>query len=284
MKCVLIILNYNDSKRAIELARKSIKLSSLERVIIVDNKSTDNSLQYLKKIKDQNIDLVCAKENKGFASGNNIGAIYAIKKYSPEYILFANTDTIFDNKNIEACINALGRDNKLGLVSTRIKDINGNEERSAWQFKRFHKYVLFNIWIYKHLTYKKDRYTEFLGEINYVDIVRGSFMCFKAKALQEADFFDDNTFLYYEEEIISKRLAQIGYKVGILRDYYYIHDHINNSSENSLTIKKRMDKSLYYFLDKYYKINIIQKIIYKLVTEYSSVEQYIILKLKKIMH
>lgn len=47
MKCVLIILNYNDSHRALELAQKSKKYNNINRVVIVDNKSTDNSVEYL---------------------------------------------------------------------------------------------------------------------------------------------------------------------------------------------------------------------------------------------
>ena len=64
MKCNLVILNYNDSYRAFELAKKTINFNNIDRVVIVDNKSTDNSLEYLKERvqKSDKIQIVEAKK------------------------------------------------------------------------------------------------------------------------------------------------------------------------------------------------------------------------------
>lgn len=51
--------------------------------------------------------------------------------------MFANTDTIFEENDINECIKYMNVKENLGLVSMRIKDIKGNEERSAWSFKSF---------------------------------------------------------------------------------------------------------------------------------------------------
>ena len=51
-------------------------------------------------------------------------------------------------------------------------------------------------------------------EIMEVDYIRGSFMFFRAAALEEAGYFDDHTFLYFEEPIVCTRLNRKGYRVG----------------------------------------------------------------------
>ena len=281
MKCVMSILNYNDSRRALELAERCVKFDSIERIIIVDNKSTDDSVTFLTERVGSNIELVVASENRGFAAGNNIGAKYAQEKYNPEYILFANTDTIFSETEVNACLSKLKAKADLGLISMRIKDIKGNEEKSAWHFKSFLDYTLFNIWIYRHITYKKGVYKSFSNYFQYVDIVRGSFMLFKMKALIEANFFDENTFLYYEEEIIAYRLRKHGYKVGLLTNYFYIHNHIASGTGNIWFIKKHLDASLRWFLINYYNIGNVKIRIFDFATKICSCETFLIEQLKR---
>ena len=64
--CVLVILNFNDSKRSLSLAKKCKTFSAIDKVIIVDNKSTDNSIEYLKQnLVSDDIDLIVSEVNKG---------------------------------------------------------------------------------------------------------------------------------------------------------------------------------------------------------------------------
>lgn len=57
------------------------KYNNINRVVIVDNKSTDNSVEYLENQTEScdKIDILKARSNKGFAAGNNIGARYVTK-------------------------------------------------------------------------------------------------------------------------------------------------------------------------------------------------------------
>lgn len=219
MKCVLIILNYNDSHRALELAQKSKKYNNINRVVIVDNKSTDNSVEYLENQTEScdKIDILKARSNKGFAAGNNIGARYVTKKYQPEYILFANTDTIFEENDINECIKYMNVKENLGLVSMRIKDIKGNEERSAWSFKSFFEYAMFNIWLYRRLTYRQGVYTNFNERFQYVNIVRGSFMFFNASALEQVDFLMRELFCTMRKKLFRKSCRRVDIKLVLLQ-------------------------------------------------------------------
>lgn len=280
MNCVMVILNYNDSRRALKLAETCKEYSTIDKVVIVDNKSNDDSIDYLTENLSSDIDLCKSVHNKGFAAGNNVGAKYVVNKYAPKSLLFANTDTIFVNDDIMACQEALDDNEKLGLVSMRMKDIHGNEERAAWKYKSFKEYLLSFFWVYMHRTYKNDRYQyNDKAVVQIVDMVRGSFMMFRTEALCKADYFDEGTFLYYEEECISYRLKKKNYSVGIITNHFYIHNHISTKG-NNIKMKNIRDSSLLYFLKKYYNIGPIKSGMFKLASRYSYLESYIIQRIK----
>ena len=79
-------------------------------VVIVDNASTSESVDEIKKNVDVNIYdrdfnvleksessifLICNPENSGFAKGNNLGARFAIDVLNCDYLLFSNNDIEF---------------------------------------------------------------------------------------------------------------------------------------------------------------------------------------------
>ena len=104
-------------------------------------------------------------------------------------------------------------------------------------------------------------------------------MMFRTEALCKAGYFDDGTFLYYEEECVSYRLRKNNYSVGIIMNHFYIHNHISTKG-NNIKMKKIMDASLLYFLKEYYSIGPIKSGMFKLASKYSYFESYIIQKIK----
>lgn len=270
MKCAMVILNYCDSERAINLAKKCSEYKTVEKIVIVDNKSTDDSLDKLNSITIDKTQVISASENKGFAAGNNLGGRYLVENYNPEYIFFANTDTEFPEENLVACIDALEKDSSLGLVSTRMKGPDGKEQLAYYELSTYKNYVKECTWIGKRLKWKDSiKPKKFTNTIQRVDVVRGSFMFFRTKALVQANYFDENTFLYCEETIMAYRLKSCGYYEAIVTDKFYLHNHMETNSNPSKVAKKRLFKSRYYYLTEYVKINFFQKVFIKIMFGYS---------------
>ena len=283
MDCVMIILNYNDANRAISLAKKCKTYNHIDRTIIVDNCSTDYSWDILVKHKEENIDVIKSEYNGGFAYGNNIGARYVIKKYNPKYILFANTDVIFEEEMLEECLNAHKNNKHFGLISTLMVGPNGEPQSATWNYAKFHKLFFNCFWIYrKFRSSKSAKEIEYPNILNEVDIVRGSFMLFKRQALESAGYFDENTFLYGEEAIISKRLYNAGFKVGVLTNMTNIHNHdeSKDNEEMSLNKLKMLLKSSFYFQSAYCQIKVWQKVVFYLAIRWAILEQLVVNKIK----
>lgn len=285
MSCCLIILNYMDKERAANLAIQASKISMIEHIIIADNNSPDDSYAFLCGINIDKVDVITTNKNGGFAYGNNFAAKYAIKMYKPQFILFANTDTIWHEDLIKACEQEMEDHIDLGLVSCRIKGPKNEEQMSNWKFGTFSTMAKGCLWYYKRKWYNNvyNFKKEYNSKFEYVDVVRGSFMFFRTEAIIAANFFDENTFLYAEEAIIAKRLYNVNYRVGLITNKWYVHDHVEvvKSQTNSF-IQRQRDNSTLYYLERYCRISKLQSFIFKMVVKYADFETWGIRLIKKI--
>lgn len=91
-----VVLNYNDADTTLDLLKRIEPMEIIDQIVLVDNKSTDNSLERLKEQESNKVHVVCAKKNGGYGSGNNVGIGYLRKNYSCDYIIIANPDVIFN--------------------------------------------------------------------------------------------------------------------------------------------------------------------------------------------
>ena len=116
-KLSIIIANFNNST-LIEQCVESIGSFENIEVIIIDDKSTDNSAVILKKIKDRfkDIKIIYNKENMGLGLTRNIG----IKESTGDYIMFIDADDLLVENGIYNLKKIL-KDNEVDLLSFRFK-------------------------------------------------------------------------------------------------------------------------------------------------------------------
>ncbi len=125
MKCPLvsiIILNWNGKKLLKDCLSSLFKLTSYPnyKVIVVDNGSTDGSVEYVKKHFPK-ADILPLDKNYGFSKGNNEGIKYALKKYNPKYILLLNNDTEIIQKDwLTKMVEVAESDKKIGIVGCSL--------------------------------------------------------------------------------------------------------------------------------------------------------------------
>ena len=103
-KCniVFVVLHYNNLKeteKCVASLKKYLSNSNVH-VVIVDNGSTVNTLDKLKKQnKNSQIHYIISKKNLGFSRGNNLGFKYAKTKLNANIIVLTNNDTWFEQKD-----------------------------------------------------------------------------------------------------------------------------------------------------------------------------------------
>lgn len=235
MKTGIVILNYNDSKTTIDLLNRIKNYDMLDEIVVVDNNSTDNSIEKLKKYENNNIKLIVNKENKGYGAGNNIGCKYLAQK-NVDYIIISNPDVVFTNEDIQKLCDSFNSD--IAIVAP-VVDEHGILNR-GWKFETtfvdsLSNYNYVGRWFKKRRLYKNEYYNKKLSK---VDVVSGCFFMARKDIFEKIGFFDENTFLYYEENIIAKKIKNEGKCIYINNDVKIIHKHSVSVDKSLKKIKK----------------------------------------------
>lgn len=221
MSNCLIILNYNDSERVQKLVSQVQDYSSLHHILIVDNCSADHSYRKLSKLKAGKIDVIKSEGNRGYAVGNNYGAWYALDKWEPDILFFANPDVSFGENAVKAMENALKQQKDHAVSSVLVKDgYNVWDLPGYWGTVRMLFLAAFTL----HKARLKHRIQK-AGGIQETGCVEGSFFAIRASVFREVQGFDERTFLYLEENILARKLQTLGYKEVVDVHESYIHEH-----------------------------------------------------------
>lgn len=256
-RTAIIILNYNNYVTTSENVDRLLSLDGDYFIVIVDNKSINNSLDYLRE-KYNNIDgivIVESKNNNGYSAGNNLGAKTAIKyNNNLEFISIMNPDVIINDKEIFGLMldNMIGYTNVAVIAPRMIENGVLQDKRAGWIIpgvweRIFSRTPLQNMFHFeKHLSCE--------GSYQYVEAVHGSFFIIKRNVFEQIGFLDSNIFLYGEETALGIKVKKAGYKECIDNNYTYVHNHnySNETAEKMIKHGKITYTSMKYILERYY--------------------------------
>lgn len=246
-KTVLIVLNYNDCKTTLSFLEKIKNVTSIDKVVVVDNCSTDNSFKELEKCVSERIDVIKTESNGGYAKGNNYGIFYAIKEYNPSVIFVSNPDVEFDDKAVSKMINYLIDKRNIGAVTCRMNCTSGIYMPVAWKLPRYRDCLKENLILLKRILGDKTAYNEkYLNssQIVKVDVVPGSMFAIRSEVFKEIQGFDERTFLYGEENLLAAKLKRNGYQSWLITDEEYIHAHSVSINKSYRSVYKRLKMGL----------------------------------------
>lgn len=251
MKNGIVILNYNDSENTSLFLEDVKDYNVLNYIIVVDNNSTDDSVKKLKKYENKKIRIVEAKENKGYAAGNNVGIKYLIENYDVDNIIISNPDIIVREEEIMKLVSDLENEG-IAVIAPNVKEPVGISR--GWKLPTFLSELVSNIPFFRRFEMTILSYSdkEFEKKLTKVDVVKGCFFIIKKAALKDIDYFDENTFLYYEEIIMAKKLKEKGYISYIDNEATVIHALSQSVDKSVKRIQKfKMLKDSQYYYEKY---------------------------------
>lgn len=276
MNTALIILNYNDGERTMDLVNKVRTYSVLDHIVIVDNASTDSSFELLKKLSDEKTVVIKREENGGYARGNNTGALYAMKHFDPDVIFIANPDVFFTEETAEKMAESLDRNPRYASVAPLV-----NQGYNVWNLPGFIGILESLFLIIFNIDKKmiKERLGRSSREIENAGVVEGSFFAVSAPKFKEVHGFDERTFLYAEEIIIARRFLAHGYRTGVLPGCRYDHLHsasIKKIYRSSKAAAFHNFKDSFRVYNKYYlRTNALQDMIFDICWNLGYIERVI---------
>lgn len=262
----MVIIHYNDFESLHHLVENVKNYSVISKIIIVDNNSNREVKGKLKQLSFRKIRIIENRENLGFAKAINIGSKQLIKELGPCNIIISNADVIIEKEqDIKNLIKELNK-KTIGVVAPTI--IEGSHLNRGWKNPSPFLDSMLNL-VYIHRFFRK-KYV-FYDEKHYdnktsiVEVVSGCFFILKSKNLERINFLDENTFLYYEENILAKKMKEQKLYLLVCNDVFIIHNHSVSIDKNIKRIKKlKLQKqSQYYFQTTYNHANVIEKFLLK---------------------
>ena len=222
-------------------------------IIVIDNNSTDNSLEYLTP-KFPSVYFIANKENLGFAKACNQGLWEAKGKY----ILFLNPDTIVPEDCFEKCIAFFMSHPNAGALGVRMLDGSGKflkESKRAFPSPMTSLYKLFGLSkLFPHSKIFSKYHLGHLGEKenNEVDVLAGAFMMVKKEVLDNVGSFDETFFMYGEDVDLSYRIQKAGYKNFYFAESSIIHFKGESTRKGTMNYVRMFYNAMSIFVRKHY--------------------------------
>ena len=256
----MVIVNYNDYETTKRLLDNVKDYKVLKEIVVVDNKSTDNSLEELRKLKNKKITIIDSGENKGYSYALNVGCKYLIDKYKSLNIVISNSDIIIESElDIKDLNSYISTKNVIvGPTIIQGNDLNrGFKIPTPWQDIKQNIVFFGKRVLAKELSYPDNYYHK---DISKVDTVSGCFFMISSKHLEDMGYFDENVFLYYEENIMGIKTKKLGKNIIVCNNVDVIHDHSVSIDKSLKRIKKYdiLKISQEYFEKKYNHANKIE--------------------------
>jgi GT2 family glycosyltransferase len=210
-KISVVILNYNGKNWLEKFLPNVIQHTndSNAEIIIIDNASTDNSIDFLQNNFPQ-LTLVINKSNTGYAGGYNEG----LKKINSDYYVLLNSDVEVTENWIENTMKFMLQDELMVACQPKILSFNERNKfeyaGAAGGFIDKYGYPFCRGRIF-------DTCEEDIGQYNQSDeIFWASGACFfvRADIFHKVGGFDADFFAHMEEIDLCWRLKNLGYKIG----------------------------------------------------------------------
>lgn len=288
---ILHYLSFDITKKCIESIRNTIPQSDRigYHIIVVDNASPNNSYVQLQEQFRQCPDVILlqARDNLGFAKGNNIGYRYSLDKLHADFVVITNNDTEFVCSAFLEDMLQIYKQAPYALIGPDIFNTNGyhqnpyrthiitEKELTRWIRNRRIWLVFLFMDKYLHLTSKISFFRKFYNrraatgrpDQNWMTeqsdvVLHGACIIFTplfTKACPEYAFYPD-TFLYCEEDILALLCSRKGLSICYNPKLQIIH---KESVSTNLSHTSLWEKDFFFTQNILKSLKILKKLWYQ---------------------
>ncbi len=208
-----IIVNWNGEKYLDACLDTVFKQTlSHKEIILVDNASSDRSIEIVKK-KYPSVIIIQNKDNLGFAVGNNIGFKYSTGKY----IAMINNDTELHPQWTEKLVEFMENHENVAGASGKTYSLT-EREKLIWTTPKIDHRSGKAIWVKSEVSSRP------------VDYLLGHGVIFRRSVIEKIGFLDEEYWAYYEETDLCARIIRSGFKLFYIPEAIIWHKEMGSSS------------------------------------------------------
>jgi len=254
-----IIVNYNAGVILNEAIKSLLCSAPIAKVLVVDNGSTDHSMDEMERLADSQSRLINIynKANLGFAKACNIAIAAAGEN---DYLLFLNPDCLIDKEAIETLLTCMKSSPQAGMVGPLILNPDGTEQAGGrravptpWRsfvrafglsrlIERYPR--LFSDFLL-HQQPLPDCPTE-------VEAISGACMLVRREALLDVGPLDEGYFMHCEDLDWCMRFRQRGWKIIFVPNAHVSHHKGTCSKAHPIFVEWHKHKGMMHFYRKFF--------------------------------
>jgi N-acetylglucosaminyl-diphospho-decaprenol L-rhamnosyltransferase len=230
----VVIVNWNVRdllRRCVESVRSAQRSIGVE-IIVVDNASTDGSVEMLRSGFPETV-LITNPVNRGFPAANNQGIAAA----QGRYVLLLNPDTEVLAGSLETLVEHMDTHHDVGLVGPQLLYADGQVQSSRRRYPTLATLFFESTWLESLAPRSLLRRFYVLDQpdaaVSDVDWVTGAAMLARREVIQQVGGMDERFFMYSEELDWCRRIKAAGWRVVYHPGAQVIH-HVGKSSEQAV--------------------------------------------------
>lgn len=239
MDLSIVIVNWNGLK-VLRACLHSVfaNAAGLElEVILVDNASKDGSVDAV-RADFPRVKILENSKNLGFAAANN----QAFRMAEGRYTLLLNNDTVILQNSLRKCVEYLDQNPNIGVVGCRVEFPDRSFQTSCYRFNEPTELIwsgllplgsVFNERLCRGRYWGK----QFTTPVD-VDAIAGCFFMVRAEVISQVGGFDEDFFMYGEDEEWCSRIKRAGWRIVYFPGATIIHIHRYSSSQARRALRR----------------------------------------------
>lgn len=223
----VVIVNYNAGPLLIHCVHAA--LEQARQIIVVDNASSDSSVEKLKDnfSQEDHLNLIATGKNSGFAAGCNVG----LAASTQPYILFLNPDCILNADSLQRMVQVMESDPHIGMVGGYLINPDGSEQGGGrraiptpWRalVRALGLYRLEKYWPQLFFDFHLHHQPLPQAPIE-VEAISGALMLVRREAIDDVGAWDERYFLHCEDLDWCMRFKQKNWTIVFVPDAPVTH-------------------------------------------------------------
>lgn len=218
---ILVIIITHNGMKWIDKCIQSVLASTIHtNIFIIDNGSTDNTVEHIKK-NYPNVKINVNAQNLGFGQANNIGLQYAIDN-DYDYVYLLNQDAWIKPNTLKTLINVHKENPDYGVISPI--QLQANEKHFDLNFRT----IIMELRGSEDFT--EDAFFKSTKDVYPVPRVMAAHWLISKSCLSCIGGFSPTFYHYGEDHNYADRAWEKKFKVGIVPNAIAIHDRENRKS------------------------------------------------------
>jgi GT2 family glycosyltransferase len=252
----LVTVNYNAGDMLLNCIRSAV--DQVEEIIVVDNASSDQSLDSLNAQDElrRAVKVIRNSRNLGFAAACNIG----VQAAKGNYLLFLNPDCVLDPDAIQVMLDVFHEYAEVGMVGGLLIDPDGKEQGGGrraiptpWRsfvrafglsrFERRWPKLFFDFHLHKQ---------PLPVHPAEMEAISGACMLVKREAVEDVGLWDEAYFLHCEDLDWCMRFRQKRWKILFAPDAHVVHYKGMCSRSRPIFVEWHKHKGMMRFYRKFF--------------------------------